>query len=187
MDPVSIVAGALVAGAVAGTTNVASQAVMDAYAGLKRLIVRRFGSQADVADALARLEARPDSKGRRDVVQEEVEKYTAFHPIRKRTFSCFGDAGFVERFNQAKVATICLIGIEAHVCVMQTALDALDQGFGVFVIIEATGSRRLHHRTEAMLRLREAGAVIGSVEMFAFEALRSADPPRFRKVQGVIL
>ena len=162
------------------------------YINDQKAVLRRIVQAIEVAGKLEIpilvTEQHPQGLGRTlPVVQEEVEKYGQFHPIRKRTFSCFGDAGFVERFNQAKIQTVCLIGIEAHVCVMQTALDALDQGFGVFVIIEATGSRRLHHRTEAMLRLREAGAVIGSVEMFAFEALRSADHPRFKKVQGVIL
>jgi nicotinamidase-related amidase len=70
---------------------------------------------------------------------------------------------------------------------MQTALDALDRGVDVFYVAEATGSREERHKREAIHRVRDAGAIVGSVEMFAFEALRTADHPKFKEVQKVIL
>ncbi len=73
MDPVSVITGALLAGAAAGATDVTSQAIKDAYGKLKDLIVRKFGGKADVANAVGQLEAKPDSKARQGMVQEEIE------------------------------------------------------------------------------------------------------------------
>ena len=72
MDPVTIIAGALIAGATAGATDVASQAVKDAYAALKKLVVGRFGAQTGVEEAIASLEEKPNRKGRQEEVKDEV-------------------------------------------------------------------------------------------------------------------
>jgi tetratricopeptide (TPR) repeat protein len=73
MDPLSIIVGALVAGAAAGATNVAAQAVKDAYTGLKTLIIDRFGKKADLEHAVESMEAKPDSEARKIVLEEELE------------------------------------------------------------------------------------------------------------------
>ncbi len=73
MEPVSMIVTALVAGAVAATKDVAAQAVKDGYAGLKALIVRKFGEDSDVVDAVNGVEKKPDSKGRQETLKEELE------------------------------------------------------------------------------------------------------------------
>jgi beta-phosphoglucomutase-like phosphatase (HAD superfamily) len=74
MEPVTTtIVAAVVAGAVAATQEVASQAIKDAYQGLKGLIVKRLGKKADVEEALEKVEARPDSEARQAVLQEEME------------------------------------------------------------------------------------------------------------------
>jgi hypothetical protein len=74
MEPITTtLVAALVAGAVAATKEVAGSAIVDAYNGLKALIARRFSGQPDLADALDKVEARPDSKPRQDMLQEELE------------------------------------------------------------------------------------------------------------------
>jgi len=73
MDPVTIIVAALVAGAAAAGKDVAAQAVKDGYAALKALIVRKFGSKADVADAVKAVEKKPASEGRKKTLQEELE------------------------------------------------------------------------------------------------------------------
>jgi hypothetical protein len=74
MEPITTtLVAALVAGAVAATKEVAGSAIVDAYNGLKALIARRFRGQPDLADALDKVEARPDSKPRQDMLQEELE------------------------------------------------------------------------------------------------------------------
>jgi hypothetical protein len=73
MDPISIIALALVAGAAASTKDVAAQAVKDGYAGLKALIIRKFGSKGDVQAAVDQAEKKPDSEARQAVLKEELQ------------------------------------------------------------------------------------------------------------------
>jgi hypothetical protein len=73
MDPISIIALALVAGAAASAKDVAAQAVKDGYAGLKALIVRKFGSKGDVQNAVEQMEKKPDSEARQGMVKEELQ------------------------------------------------------------------------------------------------------------------
>lgn len=75
-----------------------------------------------------------------------------------------------------------VIGTEAHVCVLQTALDLLGQGREVFVVAEAVGSRRAEDKALALERLRQAGAQIVSREMVAFEWLQRAGTELFREI-----
>ncbi len=120
-------------------------------------------------------------------VKGALAAFEAYKPFEKFAFSCFGELEFEELFEATGIETLALIGIESHVCVMQTALDALDRGLDVFYIAEATGSRDARHKQEALDRVQGAGAIVGSVEMFAFEAMRTSKHPAFRDVQKVIV
>jgi hypothetical protein len=73
MDPVTIIVAALAAGAAAGVTDVASQAIKDGYAALKGLIIGRFGQKADIKEAVEQVEKKPDSEGRKATLQEELQ------------------------------------------------------------------------------------------------------------------
>jgi hypothetical protein len=72
MDPITLIVTALAAGATAGATSTAEQVVKDAYAGLKALILRRFGGKGDVKAAVEHLEGKPESTGRKDMLKEEL-------------------------------------------------------------------------------------------------------------------
>jgi hypothetical protein len=120
-------------------------------------------------------------------VRYALERFGAYAPIEKTAFSCFGEPAFADAFESSGIETLALVGIEGHVCVMQTALEALDREIDVFYIAEAVGSRSASHKAEAVARVEGAGAVVGSVEMFAFEAMCSSKHPAFRAVQKVIV
>jgi len=75
-----------------------------------------------------------------------------------------------------------VVGAEAHVCVQQTVLDLLAAGRHVFVVDDATGSRRAHDKELALQRMRQNGAEIVSREMVAFEWLERANTAVFRDV-----
>jgi nicotinamidase-related amidase len=82
--------------------------------------------------------------------------------------------------------SIVLAGCETHVCLMQTALDLLDEEFDVWVVTDACGSRTERNRDAAFDRLAGAGAELVTTEMVAFEWLRTAEHPLFREVLSLI-
>jgi len=74
MDPLTVIISALTAGAAAAAKDVVAQVIKDGYAGLKTLVVRRFGQKGDVETALEGVEKKPDSEARQGVLKEELEK-----------------------------------------------------------------------------------------------------------------
>ena len=82
--------------------------------------------------------------------------------------------------------TVLIAGCEAHVCLLQTALDLLEDEFEVWVVTDACGSRTERNRDAAFDRLAGAGAELVTTEMVAFEWLRTAEHPAFRAVQALI-
>jgi hypothetical protein len=82
--------------------------------------------------------------------------------------------------------TLVLAGCEAHVCLLQTALDLLDEEQDVWVVTDACGSRTERNRDAAFDRLAAAGAELVTTEMVLFEWVRTADHPRFRDVLALV-
>jgi len=82
--------------------------------------------------------------------------------------------------------SIVIAGCEAHVCLLQTALELLEDEFEVWVVTDACGSRTERNRDAAFDRLAGAGAELVTTEMVAFEWLRTADHPEFKAVHGLI-
>ncbi|QHE85802.1 isochorismatase family protein [Hydrogenophaga sp. BPS33] len=82
--------------------------------------------------------------------------------------------------------TVVVAGCEAHVCLLQTALELIEQEFDVWVVTDACSSRTERNRDAAFDRLAGAGAELVTTEMVAFEWLRTADHPAFRDVQALI-
>ena len=82
--------------------------------------------------------------------------------------------------------TIVIAGCEAHVCLLQTALDLIEDEFEVWVVTDACSSRTERNRDAAFDRLAGAGAELVTTEMVAFEWLRSAEHPRFKDVLALV-
>ena len=83
-------------------------------------------------------------------------------------------------------ASIVLAGCEAHVCLLQTALELLEEEFDVWVVTDACSSRSERNRDAAFDRLAGAGVELVTTEMVAFEWLRDAQHPHFKAVQALI-
>lgn len=101
--------------------------------------------------------------------------------LPKRHFSAVPD-GLLAFHPESQREQWVVTGTEAHVCVLQTVLGLLAAGRHVYVVAEAVGSRRDADRQLALERMRQAGAIVVSREMVAFEWLESADAPEFRTV-----
>jgi len=82
--------------------------------------------------------------------------------------------------------SVVLAGMEAHVCVLQTALHLLEDEFQVWVVTDACSSRTERNRDAAYDRLAGAGAELVTTEMVMFEWLRSAEHPCFKDIQALI-
>jgi len=107
----------------------------------------------------------------------------------KMTFSCARDAAMAEAFSTLRAAgrnQIVICGIEAHVCVAQTALDLASGGAEVFVVADAVSSRRDSDRQAALARFRDYGISIVTSEMVAFEWLEKAGTDDFKAVSALI-
>jgi len=108
---------------------------------------------------------------------------TSVKPIEKMEFSCYKNSEFREKVKDFD--RLVLFGIEAHVCVMQTALD-LVKDKKVIVVADAIGSRKKVDYKLAIKRYREKGVDIVSTEMILFELLEKAGTEKFKKVQKLI-
>jgi len=104
----------------------------------------------------------------------------------KMEFSCYANAAIRQALAGVKRPQIVLAGIEAHVCVLQTALALAAAGSPVFVVTDATASRRAESREVAFRRMAAAGIALVTLEMVLFEWLRSAANPDFRTISKLI-
>jgi len=107
-------------------------------------------------------------------------------PLEKTAFSCCGADGFVDRLRQAGGDRVILTGVEAHVCVLLTALDLLAAGFHVSVVADAVCSRRAANMEIGLGQARQAGAVITATETVVFQMLGRADTDAFREVSKLL-
>ena len=114
------------------------------------------------------------------LLADDVRRY------EKTCFSCAGAAGFTDDLSSSGRKQIMLVGMEAHVCVLQTALDLQSLGYQIYVVAEAVCSRHRESYETALNRMRQAGVIIVNAESVLFEWLHDAKHPHFKEVQGLI-
>lgn len=106
--------------------------------------------------------------------------------IEKSAFSAMAEDALPEALRGACRKRIAVCGAEAHVCVMQTALEMMTAGYQVSIVKDATGARHESDRAAAFERLRDAGAALVTAEMLIFEWLGRGDDPAFRDTLNLI-
>jgi nicotinamidase-related amidase len=106
--------------------------------------------------------------------------------LAKTTFSCGADQGIVAAIRALDRGSVVLAGIEAHICVLQTALDLIARGFRVHVVADATGTRIPGNHAIGRDRAAKAGATITSVEAVLFEWMKRSDIEEFKAVQALL-
>lgn len=104
--------------------------------------------------------------------------------IDKNLFSCFGSEVFCTLLKRlpGNCSTLLLCGMESHICVTQTALAGLREGYIVHVASDAVSSRTEWNWKVGLERMRSAGAVISSTEMMIYELMRSSASPAFKEM-----
>lgn len=118
-------------------------------------------------------------------VRELTEGLPDFRPVAKTTFNCFACVPFAARVRETGRHTLILAGIEAHICVSQTALWAQPR-FHVHVVSDAIASRSPGNLSVALSRLQTAGLTITSTEMVIYEVLEKAGTDEFRAMLPLV-
>jgi len=124
------------------------------------------------------------SKGLGNTVPEVSSLLPETPSIDKLMFSCFGSDMFCSLIKRlpGRRTTVLLCGMETHICVMQTALGALREGYLVHVAADAVSSRTELNWRIGLERMRAAGAILSSTEMMIYELLRSSGAPAFKEL-----
>ena len=105
-------------------------------------------------------------------------------PVEKLSFSCMSEPKFSRQLTRDH-SQVIIAGMEAHICVLQTALD-LQNSKQVFVAEDAIISRNPANKTNAIARMREAGCIISNTESIVFEWLGKADGDAFKAISKLI-
>jgi nicotinamidase-related amidase len=121
-------------------------------------------------------------KGLGSTVAEVAERLDGVEPIEKTCFS----AARAEGFDLGGRDQALLCGIEAHVCVSQTAHDLLERGVEVHVARDAVTSRTQENREVGLHKMERSGAIVSSVETALFELLGAAGSDEFKQVQRLV-
>jgi nicotinamidase-related amidase len=124
------------------------------------------------------------AKGLGPTVPEIASLLPETEAIDKDRFSCFGSDTFCTLLKRlpGNRNTLLLCGMESHICVMQTALAALREGYIVHIASDAVSSRTEWNWKVGLERMRAAGAVISSTEMMIYELMRSSSSPAFKEM-----
>lgn len=130
--------------------------------------------------------AEQNPRGLGPTVPEIAEALGGLAPIAKTSFSCWRNEAFAAAFKAADRRQALIAGIEAHVCVYQTAMDLTAAGYQVQIVADAVSSRKPENKRLALQKLRDAGVAITSVEMALFELLKVAEGERFKNILRIV-
>lgn len=106
--------------------------------------------------------------------------------FEKRSFSCCDTAYSMQYIQQQNRHCVLLFGIETHVCVLQTAMDLLTQGFQPILVVDAVSSRSFADKEIAIQRMQQAGVILTSVESILFELCRDSLHPDFKAISNLV-
>lgn len=107
--------------------------------------------------------------------------------VEKSTFSAVKTPEFLRLLEMSQRRQVVICGMEAHVCVLQTALDLVAKGYQVFVVEEGVCSRNDKHKQNALARLRQAGVCISNMESVLFEWLEDAQHEAFKSISKELI
>jgi nicotinamidase-related amidase len=110
----------------------------------------------------------------------------SFDPVEKTAFSCWGEPVFVQRLKETKRKQVILCGVETHICVLQTTLDLLREGYEVFLPLDTISSRKTEDREAALRRMAAAGAAETTVEAVLFELLQDKQADGFKQISALV-
>jgi nicotinamidase-related amidase len=117
---------------------------------------------------------------------EIADQLSGSEPITKLSFSCCGEAAFMDRLKSLEKKQILVCGLEAHVCVYQTAAELLEKGYEVQIVTDAVDSRTETNKNIGLERSKACGAALTSTETALFELLKVAEGDKFKQMLKVV-
>jgi nicotinamidase-related amidase len=126
------------------------------------------------------------SKGLGETLNDISILINHFNPIEKISFSCYDEPGFVEDLENSDKKIVIICGIEAHVCVLQTAVDLKAAGYVPVVVYDCISSRSKSNKILALERFRYENIIVASLESILFELTRSASAPAFKSISKIV-
>ncbi|MDD5580752.1 MAG: hydrolase [Methylobacter sp.] len=153
------------------------------------LMIANVSSLLDAANILnipiLLTEQYPKGLGATDIaIAEKLPETTRV--FDKTGFSCCAANGFSKALENSGRKQIILAGQEAHVCVLQTALELVHIGYQVYIVEDAVCSRKKDHKFYALQRLQQQNITITNYESVLFEWLRDANHPDFKSISGLL-
>lgn len=126
------------------------------------------------------------TRGLGDTIEGVRALLSDFESIEKREFSCCDAPGVMDKLQDMGTKNVIICGIEAHVCVLQTAIDLKEAGFHPVVVMDAVSSRQPESIELAKERFRHEGIMMTSAESVLFELTRSSAAPEFKTISGLV-
>jgi len=117
---------------------------------------------------------------------DEINLSAGHEIIEKVSFDCFGCDRFTGKLEEIGVNSLVIFGIEAHVCVLKTALQAAARKYDTYVVADAVSSRTKENRTLALERLRQSGVFIVSTEMILFQLMDRSGTDEFKAISKLV-
>ena len=126
-------------------------------------------------------------KGLGPTIPQLISYFPKGDAVEKIHFSCMEEPNYTQRLRQSNRNQLVLIGIEAHVCVMQTALQMKSLDMDVFVVVDAVSSRSPMDLKFGLKRMKQEGIQLVTSEMVFFEWIRQAGTPEFKALSKEFL
>ena len=126
------------------------------------------------------------TRGIGETIPSVAEAIGEFEPIDKTSFSCMRNEEFARQLREAGKKDIVVCGIEAHICVLQTVLELLDEGYNVYVAVDGMSSRSANDYLWAAERMETAGAIVTTYEAILYEILGDAKSEGFKEVSKIV-
>jgi nicotinamidase-related amidase len=126
------------------------------------------------------------TKGLGNTVPELTRLFDPFAYIEKIAFSCCREPSFQLHLHEFPARMVIIAGIESHVCVLQTVVDLLDEGYQPVVIEDCISSRRLADKHVSVDRMRQEGALISTSESILFELTGLAGTEQFKAISNLV-
>jgi nicotinamidase-related amidase len=126
------------------------------------------------------------TKGLGETIVEISTLISHFKSIEKTSFSCYDEPAFVEALEDSNRKTVIICGIEAHICVLQTAVDLKAAGYNPVVVYDCISSRSKGNHKLALERFRYEGILVTSTESLLFELTRSTGSSAFKTISKLV-